>query len=263
MESQIGVSSACYYPLETEKSLAKAGEYGFKNIELFLNSPSELDDSFVNELLNIRDKYEMNIISVHPFQSFAESFYLFSNYERRWHDILPLYDRMFKVTSTVGADIFVFHGAKIPGSIDDEEYCKRFHHLIKMGAEYGVRVCHENVVHHRCESPEYLKMMSDYIGNDFNIVFDIKQAYRAGYDYNDFIEKLIDKIIHIHISDRNPEKDCITPLTGDFNFSEFFKKTKELGYIGKYMIELYWWSYTHTDEIFDSYKKLDKIVRNI
>ena len=169
MESRIGVSSACYYPLETEKSLLLAGEYGFKNTELFLNSPSELEDTFIDELLRIRDKHEMNIVSVHPFQSFAESFYLFSNYERRWHDILPLYDRMFKVTSMLGADIFVFHGAKIPGSIDDEEYCKRFHHLIKMGAEYGVRVCHENVVHHRSESPSYLKMMGDYIGKDFNI----------------------------------------------------------------------------------------------
>lgn len=263
MESRFGVSSACYYPVETERSLAIAGEYGFKNVELFLNSLSELEDSFVDELLRIRDKNEMNIVSVHPFQSFAESFYLFSNYERRWHDILPLYDRMFKVTSMLGADIFVFHGAKIPGSIDDEEYCKRFQHLIGMGAEYGVRVCHENVVYHRSESPSYLKMMSDYIGKDFNIVFDVKQAHRAGYTYEDFFEKLSEKIVHIHISDRNKDKDCITPLTGDFDFSNFLKRTKDIGFNGKFIIELYYWSYSHYDDIFTAYNGLEELFRDI
>lgn len=263
MESRLGVSSACYYPLETEKSLALAGEYGFKNIEVFLNSPSELEDAFIRELIQIRDKYDMNIVSVHPFQSFAESFYLFGNYERRWHDALPLYDKMFKVTSQLGADIFVIHGAKIPGAVDDEEYCNRFHHLIKMGGEYGVRVCHENVVHHRSESPSYLKMMGDYIGKDFNIVFDIKQAYKAGYSYEQFLDRLAERIVHIHISDRNEEKDCITPLTGNFDFDKFFKDVIKTGYDGKFMIELYNWSYKHTDEIAESYRKLTNIMNNI
>ena len=94
------------------------------------------------------------------------------------------------LTSMLGADVFVFHGAKIPGSIDDEEYCRRFHHLIKMGAEYGVGVCHENVVKHRSESPAYLKMMADYIGEDFKVVFDTKQAFRAGFCYEDFFKDL-------------------------------------------------------------------------
>lgn len=261
MEERLGVSSACYYPLETEKSLEITGEYGFRNTELFLNSPSELEDSFVDELRRIRDKYEMNIVSVHPFQSFAESFYLFSSYERRWHDILPLYDRMFKVTSMLGADIFVFHGAKIPGSIDDEEYCKRFHQLIKMGGEYGVRVCHENVVHHRGENPGYLRNMGDYIGDDFKLVFDTKQAFRAGYCYEDFFKELSERIIHIHISDRNSEKDCIPPMTGEFDFARFFERTEEIGYSGKFIIELYNWSYSDYNEIRKSYDDLQKLFK--
>ena len=263
MDTRLGVSSACYYPLETEKSLEIAGEYGFKNSELFLNSLSELEDSFVDELKRIRDKHEMNIVSVHPFQSFAESFYLFSNYERRWHDILPLYDRMFKVTSMLGADVFVFHGAKIPGSIDDEEYCRRFHHLIKMGADYGVRVCHENVVKHRSESPAYLKMMADYIGEDFKVVFDTKQAFRAGFCYEDFFKDLSDRIVHIHISDRNSDKDCIPPLTGDFDFETFFRRTKEIGYKGNFIIELYRWSYDEYDDVRKSYDNVKKLLTTL
>ena len=263
MSFDFGVSSACFYPLETEKSFLKSCELGFKNIEIFFNSPSELSDEFISDIQRIKDKYEVNIPSVHPFQSFAESFYIFSNYERRFYDILPLYDRYLKVTSMLGADIFVIHGAKKPGSVDDEEYCKRFMRLMEMGDKYGVRVCHENVVYYRSESPDYLKMMSDYIGSDFKTVFDIKQAYRAGYTPYDFLEKLHDTVVHVHISDHNAEKDCCAPCSGDFNFEKFFKAMKSCGYAGKYIIELYNWSYDSEKEITDSCKKLEKIVENI
>lgn len=257
MATRIGVSSSCFYPLETEKALEKVGQYGFKNTELFFNSFSEIDDSFVSEFIKIKNRYGINIVSVHPFQSFAESFYLFSNYERRWHDILPMYDRLFKVTSMLGAEIFVVHGLKIPGTIDDELYCKRFSHLIDMGAQYGVQVCHENVSKHRGESPQYLKMMRDNIGDKFKIVLDIKQARRAGYTPYDFLDLLSDSAAHIHISDFNSEKDCITPLKGDFNFNHFFKTLEALGYKGKYMIELYEWSYSDEEEIAEACRKLN------
>ncbi len=263
MESKLGVSTACYYPLETEKSLSLVGSFGFKNTELFLNSHSELKDDFINELLRIKDKNETNIVSVHPFQSFAESFYLFSNYERRWTDSLPLYNEMFAATEKLGAKYFVFHGAKIPGSVDDEEYCKRFAHLIKMGQEHGITVCHENVVLHRGESPSYLKRMADYIGDSFKIVYDTKQALRAGYTEEDFFKRLSDRIVHIHISDRNKQSDCITPLKGEFDFKSFFEKTKNFGYNGKYIIELYNWSYSSHEEIKASYTELEKILSNI
>ena len=72
MNIDFGVSSACFYPVETEKSLELTGEYGFRNVELFLNSHSELDDEFVEKLIGIKEKYNLNIVSVHPFASFAE-----------------------------------------------------------------------------------------------------------------------------------------------------------------------------------------------
>lgn len=263
MNIEFGVSSACFYPLETEKSLELTGKYGFKNVELFLNSHSEIEDDFVEKLIETKEKYGLNIVSVHPFASFAESFYLFSNYDRRYADILPLYDRLFEVTAKLGASFFVFHGAKIPGTISDDEYCRRFSHLIKMGKKYGIQVCHENVVHHRCQSPDYLKMMRDNIGEDFKMVLDIKQAHRAGFTPYDFIEKLSDSIVHVHISDRNNEKDCIPPLKGVFDFSRFFETMKKIGYEGKYIIELYEWSYETKEEISEAYNNLYELTESI
>lgn len=259
MKKDIGVSSACFYPVETEKALESVGKFGFRTAELFFNSHSELEEDFVQELIKIKEKYNIEIVSVHPFASFAESFYLFSSYERRYYDILPMYDRFFELTAKLGADIFVFHGAKIPGTISDEEYCRRFAHLIEMGKKYGVRVCQENVVHHRSESPAYLKMMKDTIGDDFKVVLDVKQAHRAGFSPYDFIDLLGESIVHIHISDRNNEKDCIPPLKGVFDFKKLFETMENIGYTGRYIIELYEWSYDKPEEIAEAHSALIKL----
>lgn len=256
----IGASSACFYPDVTENSLERLGRLGIKTAELFLNSPSELKDEFVKTIIDIKNKYGINIVSLHPFQSFAESFYLFSNYERRFTDSLPLYERFFDVTHKLGADICVFHGAKIPGSISDGEYFERFKYLTELGKKYSIHVCHENVVYYRGESPEYLKRMRDYIGGDFGVVLDIKQAYRAHYEYTDFINAVGASIRHVHISDHNSNTDCIPPLTGDFDFKKFFNDMKAIGYDGNYIIEIYDWSYSEDREIAEAKRKLEGII---
>ena len=74
MKIEFGVSSACYYPSETEKSLQTAGEYGYRNVELFLNSPSELEDEYLDEIIAIKEKYNLNIVSVHPLHPLRSHF---------------------------------------------------------------------------------------------------------------------------------------------------------------------------------------------
>lgn len=263
MSIEIGVSSACYYPLETEKALTLAGENGFKNVELFINSPSEIDDCFVGQLLEIKEKYGMHIVSVHPFSSFAESFFVFSDYERRYLDFLPFYEKFFKAANRLGADIFVFHGAKSIMKVDDSLYCKRYKGLIDLGKNYGIQVCHENVVDHKCESPQYMMMLRENIGKDFKIVLDVKQAALAHFTPHDFLLQLADAVAHVHISDRTAQKRCVTPFHGDFDFESFFKELHAYAYNGKCMIELYNWSYEDKEEIVEAYTKLTSLVETL
>ena len=49
----IGVSTACLYPLETEKAFEYLAKNGIKNTEIFFNTDSELTPSFVSELKQI------------------------------------------------------------------------------------------------------------------------------------------------------------------------------------------------------------------
>ena len=65
----IGVSTACLYPMETEKALRALGESGVQNVEIFLKSWSELSPAFRDALTGIRCPYHMRVVSVHPFAS--------------------------------------------------------------------------------------------------------------------------------------------------------------------------------------------------
>ena len=53
---QVGISSAVFYPMETEKAIDKIIELGFKKAELFLNCESEYEKQHI--LRHMTDKYE-------------------------------------------------------------------------------------------------------------------------------------------------------------------------------------------------------------
>ena len=258
----IGISSACFYPLETEKSVVRACETGAKTIEIFMNADSEFEPAFVKNMAEICKSYGVKVASVHTMGSFTESFHLFSSYNRRYYEAKETsFRRHFDVLHTLGADILVMHGIKKPGSIPDEEYFERFGELIQMGKAENLRVCQENVVHYRSESPEFLTRMAENIGNDFNMVFDIKQSVRAGFSPYGFAEKMHKYIRHIHISDHNSEKDCFVPCkNGDFDFKRFFDLMKSCGYDGNYIIELYENGYENDDELSFAMNKLKKLL---
>lgn len=234
-----GISTSCLYPLETEKSLDMLGKIGVETCEVFLNSPSETTLDFAKILNRIKREHGINIASVHPFSSFAETYMLFSSYGRRFDDMLEFYKRNFEVTAELGAEFSVIHGALTGTKISENEYFERFAKLVEEGKKSGVAVCHENVNRHFCENPGFIERMKNYLGKDFKLVFDVKQAVRAGFQPLDFAEKFKDDIVHIHISDHTEKADCLPPGKGSFDFRKLIEIMNSANYNGDYIIELY------------------------
>lgn len=247
-----GISTSCLYPLETEKSLDTLGKIGVRTCEVFLNSPGETTLEFAKILNKIRNEYGIKIASVHPFSSFAETYMLFSAYGRRFDDMLEFYKRNFEVTAALGAKFSVIHGALTGAKISDTEYFERFAKLIEEGRKTGIKVCHENVNRHLCESPEFVKKTKDYLGEDFRLIFDVKQAVRAGYSPLDFAEKFKNDIVHIHISDHTENADCLPPGKGCFDFKKLIEIMNSAGYGGDYIIELYREKFGDEDDLKES-----------
>lgn len=235
---RIGMSSSCFYPQETEQSLRRIGEAGAKTAEIFFNAPSELAGDLLREQCAIRDRYGMEIVSIHPFMSFAEFFYLFSDYYRRFTDSLELYKHFFAAGAELGAKWFVLHGAtKLV--IDKADYAERLWRLNETAKPFGLRVAHENVVHFVGENPAFMAYLHGQLGDDFHMVLDLKQSRRAGVDPFAFIEQVGPRIAHVHISDSDAYRDCLPPGKGSFPFGKLFAALQSQGYSGKYIIELY------------------------
>ena len=253
---KIGVSTASLYPLETELALEEIGKAGVKHTEIFFNSESELKPSFVDILLDIKANYDMNIVAIHPTMSLAESFMIFSEYERRFRDSLQKFARYSEVAAELGAKYIILHGGKPNGLTTDEEYCERFMALNRETKKNGITILQENVVNYRSGDIEFLRSMRDILGKDAKFCFDIKQSIRSGYNPLDLINEFWDNIRHFHISDHSLAGDCLLPLNGKFDFVTFFKILKEKQFSGTSVIEVYKNAYKDKSEIFDSLKKL-------
>ena len=78
-----GVSTACLYPLEPERSLDLLLQLGYRRFEVFPNCMEELSPAYLRDLKSRADAYGAEFVSLHPFTSAMESSLLFGDYPRR------------------------------------------------------------------------------------------------------------------------------------------------------------------------------------
>ncbi|MBR5437815.1 MAG: sugar phosphate isomerase/epimerase [Clostridia bacterium] len=259
---EIGASSACFYPLETEKSFLNITEMGFPCCEIFFNAHSELRKDFIMELKAMKDACGTDIISLHPYASFSEGYDFFSAYKRRFGDALENYRRYYEAAEILGAKYIVMHGAAKLYDITMEEYAERYLIATKEAEKYGCYVAHENVVKFLSATPDFSRFMKNQLGEDYKMVLDVKQVRRAGFTADDFIDAAGENIVHVHLSDFNEKSDCVAPSEkGMYDFGQLFTSLGKAGYKGKYVVELYSDGYEKSDEIIRSAEYLDGILK--
>ncbi len=249
-----GVSTACLYPLYTEKALEKVGEMGVKHSEVFFNSHCEIKKDFILDLKKTADNFGITIPSIHPFSSWCEPVMFFSPYERRFDDVMEYYKHYFEAANVLGAKILVFHGDSLHHITENALYFERFKKLYDLGKTFGITVAQENVS--RCKSGElpFLLEMKKELKDDLKFVFDTKQAVRKNYNPYGFYEGIKDSIIHIHISDYGDMGDCLFLGDGVLDYTKFIKTLTENNYSGSIMLELY-------RDRFEDYE--NKLIKNI
>ena len=244
-----GVSSSCFYPSLIEESLKSVGRSGAKTAEIFFNSPSELGGDVFDELCRIKEYYNIEVRSVHPFTSAFEPIMFFSGYERRTNDSVEFYKHYFDAANRLGAELVVLHGGKIRKGYTPEIYAESYFKLHTAARKEGVFIAHENVNNCLCSDPEYMKRVADMIGDEFRAVLDIKQCRRSGQGEFQFIELLGDKIAQVHLSDGTADKDCLAPGKGEYDFQKLFDALKSHGYDKTAVIELYRDNFGNEEEI--------------
>lgn len=255
-----GVSSSCFYPMELSSSIEGLASKGVKQIEIFVNTESEVKQDFIKTIRNIIAPYGVKVTSVHPFTSGYEHIMIFSDYKKRFYDSVEFYKQYYCFAAELGARLVVLHGdRRMPemGGIPNEEYFERYYKLAQTGRKMGVDLGQENVNMFRSQSPAFVKQMREYLGKDASFVFDIKQAVRAGCSPYDMCSAMGDRIIHLHINDNTPARDCMLPGKGDMDYRKMLTQMKNQGFSGKGVIEVYRRDFDTIDDIVGAYNYLN------
>lgn len=258
----IGISTACLYPLETEKALIKLTDKGFHLFEIFYNTHSELSTPFTQEVKGILARSGSRLKSVHPFTSGYEPYMIFTNYKRRFLDSLEFYKQYFTAASALGAQILVIHGdrhTEKTGGITDEEYFEKFARLSILGEQYGITVAQENVNLFRSQNPAFIKRMKASLGDRAKFVLDIKQAVRSGNNPLAVCEAMGDGLVHLHLNDYNDTQDCLLPGKGHADYNGLFALLRKYKYRGDAVIEVYRTNFDKIDQLRESRAYLEGI----
>jgi sugar phosphate isomerase/epimerase len=266
---QIGISTACYYPMNTEEALLRLAQQGFGNIEIFINCDMELQDPVRAEIFRTVREYDLKVLSLHPVPG-LENFYLFSDYERRKRQFMDTYEQYFGFMNELGAEILVFHGSNKMSRRSDELYMARFAELCTLAEKYSITVAQENVAYCKSGDLDFLVKMKNELNTKFTL--DMKQTLRSGFTPLEFLDKLGENIVHIHASDNHgilgsesfsDNNDCLPIGKGSFDFTGFFAKLREIKYEKGIILELYRENFQNDKQLEESIKKLVDICKNI
>ena len=257
-----GLSTACFYPMETENAFQAIMEQGIQNTEIFFNSPSELDREYLADIKKVMSAYGGRVISVHPYSSNWESMLFFSRYDRRLRDGIRLYDDFFDAARYLGAKYFIFHGLNKDFSVSDELYAERFMLLADEAQKYGITVLQENVARCVSGSADFIRRMRS-ICPDMKFVLDLKQALRAGFSPEEMLISMGDALCHIHMSDSDLKDDCRLFGQGRTDMVSFARLLTKTGFSGAIIEEVYSSAYSNTDELFDSFKVMHNFWKDL
>lgn len=257
-----GISTACMYPELTERALQYIAGAGAEACEIFINAPSELEDNFVKELRRIADGGGTKVISVHLYNAALEPLTFFSNYRRRFLDGIEEYKRFFHAANLLGAGIFVLHGDYRGSGRPYAHYFERFAELAEAGRAMGVTVAQENVERCTSWSADFFRAMRESLP-EARFVFDVKQCIRAGNRVDEMLDAMGDRIIHVHVSDHAPGRDCLPIGQGTMDLPALLRRLRAQEFDGGVLLELYRDNYGEYGELIDSYRQILSAVQEL
>lgn len=257
----IGISTGCFFPETPHASLERAGKLGARYVEIFFNTHSELEIQYLEKLKAIKDKYGIQVVSIHPYTSAIESFMFFSLYDYKLEDSIKLYEKYFAACNILGCKYVVLHGCYNDRNfMTMERYCDNLNRLSARAREYGVYISQENVFKFKCGYIENIREFVKYADKDVKFTFDIKQAVKSRQSIYKILELTGDRISHVHISDFIGRKHSLVPFTGNFNYDRFFKYLKENTAAQAALVELYSPIIESDKQLADTLEKLEKYV---
>lgn len=246
---KIGISLACFYPEHPENTINTARSLGFNIAELFVNTISELDTSYIGDFSAACERAGLEIYSLHPFTSALENYIFFSRYDRRIDDAKRFYARYCDAAKALGARVINLHGDRGIGKTDLAEYIECLKPIAELSARYGVCFSMENVFYNSVNSPSVAEKLVRELGDGISFTFDIKQAHKGGSDPYELCDAMGKNIVNFHINDYDENHLCMLPGRGVVDYRRMFSTLEKNGYKGPALIEVYRSDYDKNEEL--------------
>lgn len=259
-----GISTACLYPMLLEESLDCLLSLDLKLFEVFFNTFREITPTYVKDLGRRVRECGAQVKSIHPFTSGYEGLLLFSDYTRRYEDTLEFYKQYFDAANQLGASVVVLHGQRDyqNSRLAEERYWERYQGLYSLGKAFGLTVAQENVSRFRSEDVGFIRRMRAALGAQCAFVLDIKQAVRAGRDPYEMCSAMGDRLVHVHLNDNTPQKDCLLPGNGVMQYDRLLSLMKSNGFDGDWIVEVYQGSFDKVNELSEAVQTAEIILRS-
>lgn len=260
---KVGISTATFFnKLLTEDSFSVIKQCGGQCTEVFLSTNFEYTPKFARVIVDRLGG--LDVYSVHSLNTQFEP-QLFNIAERTKKDAETTFLSILATCKTIGAKYYTFHGqARLKKStfLDPVRVGKRLFELGNMALDFGVTLCLENVHWAAFDRPDFFEVAKEYAPN-IGATLDIKQARQSGYDWNEYLDVMGDRLKNVHISDCDKDGKICLVGKGVFPFDKLFSRLIDSDYAGPVIIEQYPKDFETYSEVRDAVEYLKKIIGGI
>lgn len=241
----LAISTGSFHPTPTREAIVRIASLGFKQVEVTVQDAElnydfhrRIAKNFFEELAHLVHDSGLQVVSLHsPPMSSVQAF---SSKARS--DIMT---RTLEIAARLRADELVVHPYHIFKSYEDS--CRFFSDeslkimdfvlpdlpsLVNKAEEHGIQIAIENIAHwadHPLlnEPSNMLRLVhaldSDSVGVDLDIFHS-----EFGGKTSEFLEKLRNHILSVHLSDYSDSRNRVLPGKGNVGWAELARKVRIL-----------------------------------
>ncbi|MCT2177375.1 sugar phosphate isomerase/epimerase [Brachybacterium muris] len=228
----VGLSSSSVFPAGVEECFRLAQRIGYDGVEVMVSYPSDSQDP--DALRTYVERYEQPILSLHA----PTLFFL----QRLWGgDPWVKIERTVQLALELDVPTVVAH----PPFRWQGSYAREFvEGVAEIEERYGVAVAVENMYPWRLGVREAMAYLPDHDPTDedyAHVTVDLSHAATAGDDALAMIERLGDRLTHLHLADGSgctTKDEHLPPGEGNQPCAEVLRRLANRGWGGSVLLEI-------------------------
>jgi sugar phosphate isomerase/epimerase len=264
---------ALHYPLD--KTIEKAANLGFRHLEVCGDRPHGWPDDINKEdrkqLTSIAESFDIKLESVCTgFIYYAQPGFAHPNPTVR-KEGLRYVKQLIDLASDLNAGIVTFiPGRYLSNTSFDQAWkwsIENIRECVNFAKDKNIQLGLENLVNSNeftNSSQNIIRMVNEINDKTLGVTVDLGHINVIGESFENFIQKLGDRIVNIHVDDNDGSGDAhLPPGAGNIDFSSVIQILNKVGYTGCLTLEVapgwHWTSSKAESVISESKSYLDII----